>query len=75
MATWLGPLPFAISGWTYPAAFLDLLLEVGVGRIALSADYPFVPMEASSRFLQHLPLSRGDKQLVGHGNAERLLGL
>lgn len=66
---------YTISGWTYPAAFLDLLLEVGASRIAFSTDYPFLRMEAGITFLEHLPLSEADKELVAHANAERLLGV
>ena len=62
-----------LSGWTYPATFLNLLLEIGADRIMFSADYPFLPMVASRAFLERLPVSPADKERIAHGNAERLL--
>lgn len=63
------------SGWTYTAAFLDLVLEVGADRIAFSVDYPFLPMPKSRAFLDQLPVSPADKERIAHGNAEPLLAM
>jgi uncharacterized protein len=63
------------SGWTFPATFLNLLLEVGAGRIMFSADHPFYPMAEARKFLDRLPVSPDDKARIAHGNAERLLRL
>jgi hypothetical protein len=35
---------YTFSGFNFMAAFLDLLLEVGVERIMSSADYPYASM-------------------------------
>jgi uncharacterized protein len=61
------------SGWTYPATFLNLLLEVGADRIMFSTDYPFLSMADARAFLDRLPVSPADKERIAHGNAERLL--
>jgi predicted TIM-barrel fold metal-dependent hydrolase len=64
---------YTLSGWTYPATFLNLLLEVGADRIMFSADYPFLSMSEARAFLDRLPVSPADKERIAHGNAERLL--
>ena len=64
---------YTLSGWTYPATFLNLLLEVGADRIMFSADYPFLSMADARAFLDRLPVSPTDKERIAHGNAERLL--
>ena len=66
---------YTISGFNFVPTFLDLLLEVGTDRIMFSADYPWGSMEAARTFLENLPISPSDKELIGHGNAERLLRL
>ena len=63
---------YTISGFNFPAAFLDLLLEVGAGRIMFSADYPYGSMAEARSFLDNLPVSAADKAGIAHGNAERL---
>src|SRR6202050_678909 len=42
---------YTFGGFNFMAAFLDLLLEVGVDRIMLSADYPYAPMAQACAFL------------------------
>jgi uncharacterized protein len=66
---------YTFGGFNYPATFLDLLLEVGVGRIMFSVDYPYGSMAQAHAFLQQLPVSPTDRELIAHGNAEKLLGL
>jgi len=66
---------YTISGFNFPAAFLDLLLEVGVDRIMFSADHPYASMKAARDFLEQLPVSLADKERIAHGNAEKLFGL
>jgi predicted TIM-barrel fold metal-dependent hydrolase len=56
-----------------PAAFLDLLLEVGADRIMFSADYPFGSMGLARTFLDQLPVSPVDRERIAHGNADSLL--
>ena len=66
---------YTISGFNFPATFLNLLLEVGVDRIMFSADYPYQSMSQARAFLDQLPVSASDNEKIAHGNAERLLGL
>jgi uncharacterized protein len=66
---------YTISGFNFPAAFLDLLLEVGVDRIMFSADHPYASMKAARDFLEQIPVSAADKERIAHGNAEKLFGL
>ena len=66
---------YTFSGFNFMAAFLDLLLEVGVERIMFSADYPYASMTEARGFLNQLPVSTADKERIAHRNAERLFGL
>ena len=66
---------YTFGGFNWTQAFLDLLLQVGAERIMLSTDYPYGSMEQARAFLDHLPVSRADKERIAHGNAERLLRL
>jgi predicted TIM-barrel fold metal-dependent hydrolase len=66
---------YTFSGFNFPATFLDLLLEVGVGRIMFSADYPYQSMAAAKAFLEQIPVSAADRERIAHVNAEKLLGL
>jgi uncharacterized protein len=66
---------YTFSGFNFPATFLDLLLEVGVGRIMFSADYPYGSMQRARAFLEQLPVSAADRDRIAHGNAEKLFRL
>jgi predicted TIM-barrel fold metal-dependent hydrolase len=66
---------YTFSGFNFTAAFLDLLLEVGVERIMFSADYPYASMTQARGFLNQLPVSTTDKERIARSNAERLFGL
>jgi uncharacterized protein len=66
---------YTFGGFNFPATFLDLLLEVGAGRIMFSVDYPYGSMAEAKSFLQQLPVSEADRALIAHGNAEKLYGL
>ena len=66
---------YTIAGFNFPAAFLDLLLEVGVDRIMFSADYPYNGMEEARAFLDQMPVSAPDRARIAHGNAEKLFKL
>jgi predicted TIM-barrel fold metal-dependent hydrolase len=68
-------LNYTFSGFNFTATFLDLLLQVGVGRILFSADYPYASMAQACAFLDQIPVSSADRERIAHGNAERLLGL
>jgi len=66
---------YTISGFNFTAAFLLLMLEVGVARIMFSADYPYASMAAARAFLDQLPVCAEDKERIAHANAERLFAL
>lgn len=67
---------YTFSGFNFPPAFLDLLLELGgVDRIMFSADHPYQSMPAARAFLEQIPVSAADKERIAHGNAEKLLKL
>jgi uncharacterized protein len=67
---------YTVSGFNFPAAFLDLLLELGgVDRIMFSADYPYQSMAQARAFLEQLPVSAADKERIAQSNAERLFKL
>jgi uncharacterized protein len=66
---------YTFGGFNFPATFLNLLLEVGVGRIMFSVDHPYGSMAEARAFLQQLPASEADRARIAHGNAEKLLGL
>ena len=66
---------YTFSGLNYNQTFQNLFSEMGADRIMFSTDYPFVPMKATMKFLDQLPVSKADKEKIAHGNAERLLGM
>ena len=66
---------YTFSGFTFPATFLNLLLEVGVDRIMFSCDDPYQSMKEAREFLQHIPVSDVDRDRIAFGNAEKLLRL
>jgi predicted TIM-barrel fold metal-dependent hydrolase len=68
-------LHYSLSGFNFLPSFLNLFLEVGADRILFSADYPFASMAQACSFLDQLPVSPADRELIAHGNAERLLHL
>ena len=63
------------SGFITAPPLLLLLETFGEDRILLSADYPFMPMEATRNFLNAMPLSEAARAKVAHGNADRVLKL
>jgi predicted TIM-barrel fold metal-dependent hydrolase len=48
---------------------------LGADRILYSVDYPYLTLTGAREFLESLPISQPDKEKIGHGNAEALLGL
>jgi predicted TIM-barrel fold metal-dependent hydrolase len=66
---------YTFGGFNFPATFLNLLQEVGVGRIMFSVDYPYGDMAEACAFLEQLPFTSADKERIAHGNAEQLYGL
>ena len=48
---------------------------VGADRILYSIDYPYLTQTGARAFLENLLIPEDDKELIAHGNAERLLKL
>jgi len=51
------------------------LMEMGVDRIVVSVDYPFVENAPGTKWMANLPLGAEDRQKILNGNATRLLRL
>jgi predicted TIM-barrel fold metal-dependent hydrolase len=66
---------YTFGGFNWTQAFLDLLLQVGAGRIMFSTDHPYASMGEARAFLDGLPVGPSDRERIAHLNAERLLGL
>ena len=66
---------YTFGGFNFAPTFLNLLLEVGVGRIMFSVDYPYGSMEEAVGFLNHIPVSESDRESISHLNAEHLFKL
>jgi predicted TIM-barrel fold metal-dependent hydrolase len=66
---------YTFANFNDVATYANLVAQVGVGRVAFSADYPFGSMRAARAFLDKLPLSDDDRASISHRNAEQLLGL
>jgi hypothetical protein len=63
------------SGMWTQANFRYCVEMLGVERIMFSVDYPFLPHDGAVAFLEDAQLGDAEKDLVGHGTAERVLGL
>jgi uncharacterized protein len=68
-------LHYTFANFNDEATYANLVAQVGVGRVAFSADYPFGSMRAARAFLDNLPLTDDDRASISHRNAEKLLGL
>jgi uncharacterized protein len=66
---------YTFGGFNWTSMFVDLLSQVGIERIMFSADHPYQSMEKARTFLENLPISATDKELIAHGNAERFFHL
>jgi 2,3-dihydroxybenzoate decarboxylase len=51
------------------------MLALGVERIMFSVDYPYESTKEGTEFIDSAPISEPDRELICHGNAERLLKL
>ena len=63
------------SGFITAPPLLLLLETFGADHIMLSADYPFLPMEPTTKFLEAMPVSAADREKIAFGNADRLMKL
>jgi uncharacterized protein len=66
---------YTFANFNDEATYANLVAQVGVGRVAFSADYPFGSMRAARDFLDKLPLSDDERAAISHRNAEQLLGV
>ena len=48
---------------------------VGAERILYSIDYPYQTLDGARTFIENLPVSQAEKEMIAHRNAESLLGL
>jgi predicted TIM-barrel fold metal-dependent hydrolase len=60
--------------FTYPP-LLCLLLVVGADRVVFSVDYPYSDNARGRAFMDGLPVAPADREKIGHGTIEGLLGL
>ena len=51
------------------------MLELGIGRIMFSVDYPFASNDQGVTWMENISLSPDDKRKVLHENAAKLLKL
>ncbi|MCV7028462.1 amidohydrolase family protein [Mycobacterium sherrisii] len=68
-------LNYTFANFNNEATYANLVSQVGIDRVAFSADYPFGSMKNARAFLDSLPLSDDERARISHRNAERLLGL
>lgn len=57
--------------WT-PECLEFCVKRIGVERIVFSIDYPFANPKGQEKILEHPMLSQEERELIAHGNAERL---
>ncbi|GAA1076799.1 amidohydrolase family protein [Tsukamurella spumae] len=67
--------PSGMVGDPYQPHFRFIYDMLGPERIMYSVDYPYVSMSGASEFLLGLDIPDRDRDLIAHGNAERLLRL
>lgn len=64
---------YTFGGWNWMSMLGAVQRIVGADRIMFSTDYPFVSMPQICEFLEQIEVSQADRELIAHGNAERLL--
>jgi predicted TIM-barrel fold metal-dependent hydrolase len=68
-------LHYTFANFNDEATYANLVAQVGIDRVAFSADYPFGSMKTARAFLDQLPLTDDERARISHRNAEKLLGL
>src|SRR4030088_2875358 len=63
------------SGFFSDPALVCCMMEMGIDRILISIDYPFMDNPPGAEWIKTLPLSAEDTQKLLNGNARRLLKL
>jgi uncharacterized protein len=66
---------YTFANFNDEPTYANLIAQVGVARVAFSADYPFGSMTNARAFFDGLPLSHDDRARISHRNAEDLLGV
>jgi predicted TIM-barrel fold metal-dependent hydrolase len=63
------------SGNMSPAAFRCTRDVLGIEKIIFGSDYPYEAIGAMADFVKNLDVTDGERELLFHKNAERLLGI
>lgn len=63
------------SGNYHTASLVGILLELGSERVVFAADYPFEDLHDGAQWMDTVPISDRDRQLIGRENITRLLKL
>jgi 2,3-dihydroxybenzoate decarboxylase len=63
------------SGNYHTPSVVGILLELGVERLVFASDYPFEEMHDGTDWMDTLPVSDRDRELIGRENVRRLLKL
>ena len=63
------------SGHFSDQALTNAILTIGADRILFAADYPYEVMDHAARWIEHAPISEGDRRKIAAGNAARLFRL
>jgi predicted TIM-barrel fold metal-dependent hydrolase len=63
------------SGNFHYPAMLCAMMTMGPDHVLFAIDYPYVENKAGVDFLRSVPISDSERELIAHGNAERLLKL
>lgn len=63
------------SGNYHTASLVGILLELGSARLVFAADYPFEYLHDGADWMDSVPISDRDRELIGHENVRRLLRL
>ena len=63
------------SGNYHTPSLVGILLELGSQRVMFAADYPFEELSDGADWLDLVPISERDRELIGRENARQLLRL
>jgi 2,3-dihydroxybenzoate decarboxylase len=63
------------SGNYHTPSVVGILLELGAERLVFASDYPFEEMHDGTDWMDALPVSDRDRELIGRENVKRLLKL
>jgi gamma-resorcylate decarboxylase len=63
------------SGNYHTASLVGILLELGSERVVFAADYPFEYLHEGTDWMDAVPISDRDRELIGRENVKRLLKL